>query len=322
MIDHQEKAELPDFDHLPIRAGAPPRSAWGLWGDEDELGTLNLLTPERVVRAARLVRTGRTFGLNWDLELPSPPLWGREALRHTIKRQKTLGRDDVYDNFNTQSSSQWDGLTHMGSTMHHSLYNGVTDEIADGGPGTRNGIQVWARRGIAGRGVLIDYQRWAAGQGIAYSPGERHEITVAALQAAADLQGVRIEPGDILLVRSGWIAWYLSLDADAHARLASAPVTAAGLAQGEETLRYLWNNHFAAVAGDTVAFEAFPAHPERGFMHETILALWGLPIGEMFNLEALADDCAQDSIYEFFFTSAPLNKLGGVASPPNALAIK
>jgi hypothetical protein len=322
MTGHQDIAELPDFDHLPVRAGAPPRSAWGLWGDDDEFGTLNQLTPERVVRAARLVRKGTTFGLNWDLELPSPPLWGREALRHTIKRQKTLGRDDVYDNFNTQSSSQWDGLTHVGSDTHQSFYNGVTNAMADGGPGTRNGIQVWARRGIAGRGVLIDYRRWAEGRGIIYSPGDRHEIMVSDLQAAADSQGVRIEPGDVLLVRSGWIAWYLSLDGDARATLAGAPITAVGLAQGDETLRYLWNNHFAAVAGDTVAFEAFPAHPERGFMHETILALWGLPIGEMFNLEALAADCAQDGIYEFFFTSAPLNKLGGVASPPNAIAIK
>ena len=75
------------------------------------------------------------------------------------------------------------------------------------------------------------------------------------------------------------------------------------------------------MAGDTVAFEAYPAQPGQG-MHEMILAMWGLPIGEMFNLEALADDCAQDGVYEFFFTSAPLNKLGGVGSPPNALAIK
>jgi hypothetical protein len=57
-------------------------------------------------------------------------------------------------------------------------------------------------------------------------------------------------------------------------------------------------------------------------MHETILGLWGMPIGEMFYLEALAADCAEDGVYEFFLTSAPLNKLGGVASPPNALAIK
>ena len=322
MADDQEAIELPDFDRLPARAGDPPRSAWGLWGDDDEFGTLNLLTPERVVRAARLVRTGRTFALNWDLELPNPPLFGREVLRHTIKGKETLGRDDVYDNFNTQSSSQWDGLTHVGNKAHRSFYNGVTTEMAHGGPGTRNGIQAWARRGIAGRGVLIDYRRWADAQGISYSPGERHEIQVADLQAAAEAQGVCIEPGDILLVRSGWIAWYLDLDADARAAVAGESATAAGVPQGEETLRYLWNNHFAAVASDTIAFEVFPVDPEWGFMHETILALWGMPIGEMFNLEALAEDCAQDGIYEFFFTSAPLNKLGGVASPPNAIAIK
>jgi kynurenine formamidase len=322
MTDYTGSADLPDFDHLPVRAGAPPRAAWGLWGDDDEFGTLNLLTPERIVQAARLVRTGRTYGLNWDLELPSPPLWGREELRHTIKRKETYGRDDFYDNFNTQSSSQWDGLTHVGSATYGGFYNGVPVEAAQGGPGTRNGIQVWARRGIAGRGVLIDYRRWAEGQGINYSPGTTHQITVTELRAAADAQGVRIEAGDILLVRSGWIAWYLSLDADAREALSANPiVTAVGLAQGEETLRYLWNNHFAAVAGDTVAFEAYPAQPGQG-MHEMILAMWGLPIGEMFNLEALADDCARDGVYEFFFTSAPLNKLGGVASPPNALAIK
>jgi hypothetical protein len=321
MIDHQTP-DLPRFDELPVRPDAPPRSAWGLWGDDDEYGTLNLLTSECIVRAARLVRKGRTFGLNWELELPNPPLWGREALRHTIKRKKgSLGSEDVYDDFNTQSSSQWDGLTHVGSEAYRRYYNGVTETMVTGGPGTRNGIQVWARRGIAGRGVLIDYRRWAETEGIAYSPGERHHITVSALQEAASAQRVRIEQGDILLVRSGWIAWYLGLDQDARTALAAGPVAAVGLAQGDETLRFLWDNHFAAVAGDTVAFEACPADPGQG-MHETILALWGLPMGEMFDLEALADDCAQDGIYEFFFTSAPLNKLGGVASPPNALAIK
>jgi hypothetical protein len=57
-------------------------------------------------------------------------------------------------------------------------------------------------------------------------------------------------------------------------------------------------------------------------MHGTIIGLWGMPIGEMFQLDALAEACANDRNYEFFFTSAPLNKRGGVASPPNALAIK
>jgi hypothetical protein len=286
------------------------------------VGTLNLLTPERVLRAARLVRTGRIFALNWDLELPHPPLFGREALRQTIKKLGPFVNDDAYHDFNTQSSSQWDGLTHVGHAPSHAYYNGVPEAMVTGRPGTRNGIQVWARRGMAGRGVLIDYRRWAQGAGIAYSPGERHEITVAALQAAAAAQGVRIEPGDILVVRSGWIAWYLGLDQEARTALAAGAVTAVGLAPGDETLRFLWDSHVAAVAGDTLAFEALPFEPECGILHETLLPLWGLPIGELFDLEALAADCAQDGIYEFFFTSAPLNKLGGVGSPPNALAIK
>jgi hypothetical protein len=96
-----------------------------------------------------------------------------------------------------------------------------------------------------------------------------------------------------------------------------------GLEQCEDSLRFLWNNHFAAIAGDSPVFEAYPpANQEEGLMHGTIIGLWGMPIGEMFQLDLLAEACALDQRYEFFFTSAPLNKLGGVASPPNALAIK
>ena len=230
--------------------------------------------------------------------------------------------DDVYHEFNTQSSSHWDGLTHYGNIGCGCFYNGVTPEQVTGEAGTRNGIQAWARRGIAGRGVLVDYRRWALVRGGAYSPGERHAITAAALQEAAREQGVEFQTGDILLVRSGWIAWYLGLDEAGRRAAAAMPHAMTGLAQGDETLRFLWDTHFAAVAGDAVAFDASPAHPEHGFMHEPLLALWGMSIGEMFDLEALAADCAADGVYEFFFTAAPLNKLGGVASPANALAIK
>jgi hypothetical protein len=98
------------------------------------------------------------------------------------------------------------------------------------------------------------------------------------------------------------------------------------LIQSEESLRFLWDNHFAAAASDNPSFEAYPvasdADKPRESMHGTIIGLWGMPIGEMFQLDALAADCDADRRYEFFFTSAPLNKAGGVASPPNALAIK
>jgi hypothetical protein len=176
---------LPNFDELPIRPDYPPHSAWGLFGDDDQIGTLNLLTPERVAAAGRLVQKGAVFALNWELGLPDPPLFAPASLQHTITRRRHNVFDDVYDNFNTQSSSQWDGLRHYGHPKY-GFYNGVTEEqiLAEGvGP---NGIDHWARRGIAGRGILIDFPLFAAASGVAYSPGARYGISAEQLQAAAD----------------------------------------------------------------------------------------------------------------------------------------
>lgn len=318
---------LPAFVELPIRPDLPPHSAWGVFGDDDQIGTLNLLTPERIAAAAQLVQRGEVFALNWALELPDPPLFNRPALQHTIRKRRHNVFDDVYDNFNTQSSSQWDGLTHFGH-MEHGFYNGVTAEQITGVADTRNGIEHWARRGIAGRGVLVDFARFAAAHSLAFKPGERWPITAEQIQAAADWQGVRFETGDILLLRTGWIEWYHGLTLEQRTALAQPGAFAAcGIEQSEASLRFLWNNHFAAIASDNPAFEAYPPPPNADgtpgeMLHSTIIGLWGMPIGEMFNLDALAMACVADGRFEMFFTSAPLNKLGGVASPPNALAIR
>jgi hypothetical protein len=318
---------LPAFDELPIRPDHPPRSAWGVFGDDDQIGTLNLLTPDRVAAAAHLVQRGQVFALNWELEFPSPPLFDRPALRHTIRRRRRNVFDDVYDNFNTQSSSQWDGLRHNGH-KRYGFYNGVTgNQIADE-TDSRNGIHHWARRGVAGRGVLIDFPRFAAAHGITYTLGARFGITPGQLRTAADWQGVSFQTGDILLLRTGWIEWYSSLNKEQRTQLAQpGGLTAGGLEQSEDSLRFLWDNHFAAIASDNPSFEAYPSAPAddgqpRESMHGVIIGLWGMPIGELFQLDPLAAACAADGRYEFLFTSAPLNKLGGVASPPNALAIK
>jgi Putative cyclase len=318
---------MPDFADLPIKPDYPPHSAWGVFGDDDQIGTLNLLTPERVAAAAQLVKTGQVFAMNWELEQPNPPLFNRSDLRHTINRRRKNVFDDVYDNFNTQSSSQWDGLRHFGHRQY-GFYNGVTEEQIADQANARNGIHNWARRGVAGRGVLIDFQRFAAAHDIAFNPGERYGITPEEMQAAADWQGLRFQTGDILLMRTGWIEWYCGLSEEQRTQIAQpGALQIAGLEQGEDSLRFLWDNHFAAIASDNPPFEALPpTTPDKdenpGMMHGTIIGLWGMPIGEMFQLDALAAACAADRRYEFFFTAAPLNKLGGVASPPNALAIK
>jgi kynurenine formamidase len=127
----------------------------------------------------------------------------------------------------------------------------------------------------------------------------------------------------VLLIRIGWTKFYLSASEEIKAELARETVVP-GIEGSERTARWLWDNHLAAVASDSPALEALPkaAGNEMEFLHFHMLAFFGMPIGEMWNLENLAEDCATDGYYDFFLTSAPLNVPGGVGSPPNALAIK
>lgn len=143
---------LPSYDELPVRDGAPPHSSWGLWGERDFLGCLNLLTAERVRAAVREVRDGAVFSLNWDMELPDPTLFGRCSLRHEVVWiDDGLGHDDELYSWNTQASSQWDGFRHVRHPQH-GFYSGIADED--------HGVDHWARKGIVGRGVVCDVWRW------------------------------------------------------------------------------------------------------------------------------------------------------------------
>ncbi len=313
---------LPTFDELPAVEGAPPQSGWWLFGKDDEVGLFNLQTPERIAEASKLVTKGAMFPLNWELEQPNPPLYFRGALRHTITG-KGPGRDDLYDNFYPQSSSQWDSLVHVGHPVH-GFYNGVTEDQITGKPGAKGGIENWARRGIAGRGVLLDVARYMASKGTPIDAGTDYRITVADLEATRLAQGVEIQVGDVLIVRTGWTAWYVQQnEATKLAMRVPANLKAPGLAAGEEMARYLWNLHVVSTASDCPAVEAWPPGPATGgFLHHYLIGLFGMALGELWFLEELADDCAADGRYEFFFTAAPLNKLGGIGSPPNALALK
>jgi len=315
---------LPRYRELPAVAGKPPGSAWGLFGEDDATGLLNLITPARTAAAARLVQRGATFPLNWALEQPAPPLYGRGALRHTVLSRQSDRRDDVYDNFFPQASSQWDALCHVGHPQY-GFYNGMQPPEGTGRPADKLGIDVWARRGIAGRGVLLDVARHFEHEGRPLDGGATHRLTVAELEAVRTAQGVEIETGDILILRTGWMAWYLSTDAATRARISNREQLATpGIENSEAMAEYLWDLHIAAAASDCPALEAWPPEDSRpfGFLHHTLIGLFGLAIGEIWFLEELARDCADDGRYTFFLTSAPLNKQGGVGSPPNALALK
>jgi kynurenine formamidase len=311
---------------LPAKEGAPEGSAWGLFGDDDQLGCLNLLTPERVVAAAKLVRKGVVFPLNLRIDEPNPPLFGRGAPSvHLLEMGEGIARDDYIDNFYPQASSQWDGFRHI-RHPRDGFYNSVSaDEVV---PGTgKLGIENMAQRGIAGRGVLLDVARHLekAGHPLDYTLNTL--ITKDMLSQCAKSQSVAVETGDVLIIRTGWLGWYLNeATVEQKQEMAGEAMTQLrfpGLGPDEEMAAYLWDLHIAAIAADNPALEAWPPGPDSGgFLHFRLIPLLGMNIGEFWYLEELAADCAADGVYEFMLTSAPLNIPGGVGSPPNALAIK
>ena len=322
-----ESAEprLPAYEELPA-APRGGRSAWGLFGEEDSVGLLGLQTPERVAAAARLVRTGEVYSLNAPATVPEPPLFRRGAARHTlITNDGRAFFDDKLDNYYPQGSSQWDSLAHVAYGADQ-FYNGVTAE--DVTVRRRNTIGHWASRGIAGRAVLIDVDAALGGAGTGFDPASPRAISAAELDAARAAAGVDWQPGDVLLLHTGFLGWHVRQEVAVREAMAErGALRNVGLAHDEEMARYLWNAHVAAVVSDNPSVEVWPADMTDaafpfGYLHRVLIGQFGMGLGELWWLEDLALSCRRDGRYEMFLTAAPINVPGGVGSPANALAIK
>ncbi|KAB8342920.1 hypothetical protein FH972_022517 [Carpinus fangiana] len=312
-----------DFDSLPPVKSMPHGCAWGLWdknGVRDSNGTLNLLTPDVVLAAKAELTEGTSCALNWPMHNIAHPGFGREPLEHKFKH---LGPHfEAYDDIvsvNTQAGSQWDGFKHWAHQESGLYYNNLKSQ--DVPKTTDNGIHHWSERGgIVGRGVLLDYVAYAERKGIKYDPWTRHEISVDDLKQIVKDEKLELRVGDILIIRSGFVRRYNEANEEERIKGVNQGHAFVGVNGSEELMKWLWNNHFSAIAGDTIAWEAWP--PQAPWIvHDFSLALWGEPIGELWDLEKLAHMCAERKRWSFFFTSAPINVHGGVASPPNALAI-
>ena len=315
--------KIPAFHELPVRQDAPPESSWGVFGENDALGCLNFLTPAGIVEAAQLVREGKVFRLDAKIGFAKPPLYGRASTTHNVIPLGPAANDDMLDSFNTQEGSQWDGLGHVGHVSNQLFYNGVTVREIREARNARLGIHHWADK-FVGRGVLIDAFGYRQTKGISVRPLTRDVYTLGELKAALDEQQTALKPGSILLVRTGWMESYEQASADAKRDLAPMEkLTSIGIEASREMVEWLWNNQVAAIGTDCPAVEAFPFDfADANALHYRALPLLGLPLGELFVLAPLAEDCAKDRRYEFMLVSAPLHVEGGIASPPNAVAIK
>ncbi|QPZ38236.1 cyclase family protein [Paramicrobacterium chengjingii] len=315
-------AQLPEYRQLG-QNGSPDESSWGVFGEADEVGTLNLLSPDRVRDAAAAVTQGKVFSLNWNLELPGPAILGRGSPQHEVIVQDA-GLDDRYTMLYPQASSQWDSLAHVKHPLH-GHYNGFAHDDVSGASDTRLGIHNWARRGIAGRFVLADIARYREVHGDELDCSQRTPVTVAEIDDVLDWQRVKLRIGDILLLHFGWTQWYEGLSPDARQAMGDGEQFACpGLANERASAEWLWDRHVSAIVADCPAVEAMPFYTgdADGFLHYRLIPLLGMALGEMFDLAALAEDCATDEIYEGLFTAAPLHKVGGIGSPANALALK
>ena len=294
----------------PLFADLPDGWAMGVFGSDDVLGCLNKADASAVITAAQLVRDGAVFSLSARMNWPSPTLYRRKAPEHHIITTEAGNHDEWLDSFYPQASSQWDGFLHV-CDGERGFYNEMEPE--------QLGVESWGRRGIVGRGVLLDIQRWRRNVGHQIRWTDREEVAADELQECAASQGVEIQEGDILLVRFGWTSGYEAADETVRSGLGTHPPSP-GLKAAQSTAALLWDWGISAIAADNPALEAWP--PGDDFLHTRLLPRLGLPIGELWWLDELDGACAADQRYDMLLSAAPLVLPGGVGSSANALAIR
>jgi kynurenine formamidase len=294
-------------------------SNWGRWGKDDERGTTNLITPERLVAAARLVKQGKVFDLGIPFASDGPQPGGPRVnpvhlMSATGANQSFPGGFRYADDYvfmPLQSATQWDGLAHV--YYGDQLYNGFPASDVTPNGALHDAIDKQAK-GIAGRGVLLDV---AALKGVPWLAGGS-VITPDDLEAAMRRQGnVTVGAGDILLFRTGWRRMYLE-------RRNAAEFMGHEPGLGIACCEWLRERDVAAVCSDNYAIEVIPNEDPSVMMpvHMILIRDMGMTLGEIFDLEELAADCERDGIWEFFFTAPPLKVTRAVGSPINPLAIK
>lgn len=294
-------------------------SNWGKWGSSDELGTLNYITPRKIVEASGLVKRGKVFGLALPYDSNGPQR-GPRGRFNPIRLMISTGADpgstysDDVITMPTQCGTQWDSLAHI--FYHGKMYNDRPQELVTSQGAPVNSIDKM-KDSVVSRGVLLDIPRY---KGVDWLE-EGYAVTVEDLDGAAASEGVSVGTGDILLVRTGHIALCRSRG--------SWGAYAGGDAPGLSLLTAPWmhQKEIAAIVTDTWGVEVRPNEvPEtatlRQPLHRVAIPYMGLLLGEIFDLDALAADCAADKVYEFLFAGPPLPLTGGVGSPCNPVAVK
>jgi kynurenine formamidase len=313
---------------------------WGRWGKDDQLGTLNFITADKLKQAASMVKQGKLFplGINFDAYGPQGahgfrrnPIhlmsvdggdaelaehlkgWGREteAQMSHIWGAGPMRFNDDFIMMPLQAGTQWDALSHV--YYDGKLYNDVPAAAVNSFGATRNSIDQVDKKGIASRAVLLDVARH---RGVDHLPPNT-SISPEDLDEVAAAEKVTVGSGDIVLVRTGWWGVFLA-NRDGEAWTAGSPGVSWRVAE------WLHDKECAAIACDNIAVEVSGAEVDGVMLAFHLLCIrdMGLMLGEMWDFEALSADCAADGVYEMQLVAPPLRVTGAVGSPINPIAIK
>jgi kynurenine formamidase len=305
----------------------PPKN-WGRWGPDDEVGALNFLTSQEVLRGVQTVRQGKVFTLQVVMGHPQgDPVWPGRSGAHRInvmdhgyflggKGAETPGEAQYSDDMMImylQGSTQYDALGHV--WCEDQLWNGYHARTTIGSM-TKASVLPLAERGIVGRGILVDMAHHRGKESL-----ERGEtFTHLDLVEAARQQRTEIEKRDILIVRTGWIGEFYKQPHQEFYRDYIEP----GLTYTPELIDWFREMEIPNLVTDIIANEV-SLDPDSGValpLHTALMRNLGVTFTEIAQLDPLAADCAEDGQWTFLYVAAPLKVYGGTGSPVNPIVVK
>ena len=326
----------------------PQNSTWGDWGENDQLGRLNLITPDKVLQGVREIKEGKTFCLSLPLDYPGgqvinkvrfPPFlkpvirnnaeyfnydWQQDNPNHT-----DLASDDYVVLYN-QYSTQWDSLAHRGAKFDINgdginipvYYNGFRageDVYINKNRDTNAqalGIENMAFHGVQGRGVLVDLHT-------SFGDFPRKEVGYDDLMRIMEKDNIIVEKGDILCIWTGLDAMIMRMKGKPDSSINQACSVLNGF--DRKLLNWITDSGVAAIASDNLAVEAVGKKIPNGWstnlpLHELCLFRLGVHLGELWYLAELAHWLKINNRSRFLLTAPPLRLTGAAGSPVTPIA--
>ncbi len=302
-----------------VKESAGGVSNWGRWGSDDRRGTPNTITTDAVLRGIAAARQGKVFSLAIPFDADGPQTGAIPGRINPEREMLAVNAPFTGDpsDFSTsddkvtmgvQAATHWDALAHVG--YEGLLYNDTPWEVVTEAGAERLGVDQFGP--VVTRGVLLDVAR-ALGVD---TFDEAHAISGDDLDVASDRAGVDVEAGDIVLVRTGQMEFLARGDKERVADPSPG--------RSVQSVEWLSDHDVAAVATDTLVFEVWPCEDPAVLLpvHMIHLRDMGLVQGQLWALDELGADCADDGQYDFLMVATPLPLTRAVGGPVAPTAVK